>query len=95
MCVDPMNCQGQCPECTNPQPHAEWCDGNGYTECWDCGGEGGYHNCGDDCCPHVNPELETDCDTCGGNGRIECPACEVSRRAQADIDDAKADAASY
>lgn len=95
MCVDPMRCQGTCSECTNPQPHAEWCDGNGWTDCWDCGGEGGYHDCGDDCCPHLDPEPETNCDTCDGTGRIECPACEVARRAESDIAAEKADAASY
>jgi len=66
------------------QQHASWCDGNGSTECWDCGGEGGYHDCGDDCCPPLNPELATDCATCGGEGIIRCPACVRMRNAEMD-----------
>lgn len=61
--------------------HASWCDGNGSTTCWDCAGDGGFHDCGDDCCPHMNPELDTDCETCGGAGIIECPACVEARKA--------------
>jgi hypothetical protein len=55
--------------------HIDGCDGNGRLECWDCGGEGGYHDCGDDCCPHLNPTPDHDCDTCDGEGFIRCPAC--------------------
>ena len=78
-----------------PTPHASWCDGTGSTTCWDCGGEGGYHDCSDDCCPHLDPELETDCQTCGGHGEIRCPACEEAEREHLDHIEALADAASY
>lgn len=56
--------------------HATWCDGNGRTECWDCGGQGGFHDCMEDCCSCLDPEEVTeDCVTCGGRGFIRCPAC--------------------
>jgi hypothetical protein len=38
-------------------------------ECWDCHGEGGYHDCGEDCCMCLDPEdITRDCPTCGGKG---------------------------
>ena len=62
--------------------HPAWCDGNGRTECWDCGGQGGFHDCGEDCCACVNPEEVTeDCVTCGGHGFIRCPACREAAHA--------------
>lgn len=43
--------------------------------CGNCGGEGGYPSCGEDCCPYAGGEEACDdpvcwrrCDHCGGNG---------------------------
>src|SRR5580693_6971497 len=56
--------------------HFTECDGNGSVTCWECGGAGGFHNCGDDCCPHLDPDAITDdCPTCEGLGDIRCPGC--------------------
>lgn len=38
--------------------------------CWHCFGEGGFHDCGDDCCPCAEPELNVTCEECKGTGRI-------------------------
>ena len=75
--------------------HATWCDGNGSTDCWDCGGEGGYHDCGDDTCACLHPENDTNCETCDGSGRIRCPACEAADKAACDAAADRHDAASY
>lgn len=51
-----------------------WCDGNGGEDCPDCGGEGGYHDCGEDCCCCLDPDRVTHaCPTCKGKGWIRCP----------------------
>lgn len=36
--------------------------------CWSCGGEGGFHDCGEDCCCCLYPDLNVRCDVCGGQG---------------------------
>jgi hypothetical protein len=56
-----------------PIEHATWCDGDGSVECWACGGEGTWHDIGDDC--------YVDCGACEGTGRIRCPACEAADKA--------------
>lgn len=39
--------------------------------CQECGGNGGFHDCGDDTCCCEDPyELTETCDECGGSG--EC-----------------------
>jgi hypothetical protein len=64
--------------------HAPWCDGNGMLDCPDCGGEGGYHDCGEDCCMCLEPEANRECHTCVGAGFFRCPECaEVERCADA------------
>ena len=55
--------------------HIEDCDGNGSVECWCCDGEGGYHNCGEDCCCCADAERNVHCEVCDGAGVIICPAC--------------------
>ena len=38
--------------------------------CWHCHGAGGFHDCGDDCCPCLDKEEITyDCQECQGEGR--------------------------
>lgn len=38
-------------------------------ECWQCFGDGGWHDCGDDCCPCLDKEeITRDCDECNGQG---------------------------
>jgi hypothetical protein len=42
--------------------------------CWHCLGEGGFHDCGEDCCPCAEPDLNEDCDECDGVGSyLVCP----------------------
>lgn len=46
------------------------------TTCDHCQGEGGFHDCGDDCCVCADPDEITDeCDECDGEGEyLECSA---------------------
>lgn len=47
-----------------------------FESCWECAGEGGYHDCGDDTCPCLHPEDDYwwDCETCDGEGGyLVCP----------------------
>lgn len=44
--------------------------------CWQCYGEGGFHNCGEDCCCCADPDddLNERCQECNGLGRYYvCP----------------------
>ena len=62
-----MSKWARCPVCGAEK---EWVD------CYQCNGEGGYHDCGEDCCPCADPEgdLNVDCDVCQGEGGyLECP----------------------
>lgn len=57
-----------CPICNNEM---EWVD------CWQCQGEGGFHDCGEDCCPCLEPELDLNekCQECDGQGGyLQCSA---------------------
>jgi len=37
--------------------------------CWQCHGEGGFHDCGEDCCMCLDKEeITEDCDECDGEG---------------------------
>ena len=40
--------------------------------CWACGGEGEYHDCGEDCCACADPEHDEmhECPVCGGLGEL-------------------------
>jgi hypothetical protein len=40
--------------------------------CGACGGEGVYHDCGEDTCCCLNPDEDDliDCDECGGTGYL-------------------------
>lgn len=47
-----------------------------WVDCWQCFGEGGFHDCGEDCCCCLEPELDLNetCDECHGEGGyLECP----------------------
>jgi hypothetical protein len=50
----------------------EWCAVCGsdmaWEQCWQCHGEGGFHDCGEDCCPCLEPDLNETCEECGGRG---------------------------
>jgi hypothetical protein len=49
-----------CPECG---ADLEWAD------CWQCHGEGGWHDCGEDCCCCLDKEtIDVECDICEGEG---------------------------
>jgi hypothetical protein len=39
-----------------------------WVECWDCGGERAYHDCGEDVCCCAEPEPNRRCDSCDGKG---------------------------
>lgn len=56
-----------CPVCGSPMEHVE---------CWQCHGDGGFHDCGEDCCPCLDKdEITVDCEECDGRGRyLECTA---------------------
>jgi hypothetical protein len=50
---------------------------DGAEECWNCGGDGGYAICQEDCCPHIYGEEGcTDsacwrrCSVCRGKGFV-------------------------
>lgn len=36
--------------------------------CWYCHGEGGWHDCGEDCCCCLHPDTNIACPECGGEG---------------------------
>ncbi len=38
--------------------------------CWHCHGAGGWHDCGEDCCPCARPEINETCPECDGTGWI-------------------------
>ena len=48
-----------------------------HVTCWNCGGEGGFHDCFDDtCCCLDKDSITDDCDICEGNGGyLVCPSC--------------------
>lgn len=56
-------------------PHLQDCDGNGSVACWTCGGEGSWHDCGEDCCCCLIPRDNVKCSTCQGRGVVLCPGC--------------------
>lgn len=42
--------------------------------CWECLGAGGWHECGEDTCCCLHPEINELCQTCEGSGRyLVCP----------------------
>ena len=45
--------------------------------CWNCSGDGGFHDCGDDVCCCIDKDRIThDCDVCRGEGHLPvCPVC--------------------
>jgi hypothetical protein len=45
-----------------------------WVPCWHCHGEGGFHDCGEDCCCCLDKEeITEDCGECDGRGRL--PVC--------------------
>jgi hypothetical protein len=57
-----------------PREHITDCDGNGYVDCWHCGGEGWYDDDDAemyeaDCAPQIR------CVECNGRGVLTCPGC--------------------
>lgn len=51
--------------------------------CWQCMGEGGFHDCGEDCCCCLDPELNETCDVCEGDGEYpeNCGHCAKANEA--------------
>jgi hypothetical protein len=72
--------RSDCPVCGSDQ---QW------VECWHCFGDGGYHDCGDDCCCCLHPELDlnVDCPECGGEGGyLECLSLPHTAEQMADYE---------
>jgi hypothetical protein len=46
--------------------------------CWQCMGDGGWHDCGEDCCCCLEPELNVVCDECDGEGEYDVASEEAS-----------------
>lgn len=56
----PVRQEVQCKRCGSDMEHMT---------CDQCGGEGvDGHDCGEDCCPCLNPEDNVQCDRCDGHG---------------------------
>jgi hypothetical protein len=47
-----------------------------WVRCWQCHGEGGFHDCGEDCCCCLDKEeITAECDVCHGEGKyLQCCA---------------------
>lgn len=43
-------------------------DGDDPECCWMCMGEGGWHDCGEDCCPCLDKSINEICPECDGEG---------------------------
>lgn len=53
-----------------PSVCSEECGGNGWIDCWECGGDGIV------CVPDDDmTEIESTCMTCVGHGGFRCPVC--------------------
>lgn len=64
-------CQGCAQDCAAEEPSECPVCGAGmeWEQCWQCYGEGGWHDCGEDCCPCLDKEEITEwCEECGGEG---------------------------
>jgi hypothetical protein len=51
--------------------------------CWQCGGEGGWHDCGEDCCACLEPDDQAGdfwhtCDVCEGSGEVAADVAETA-----------------
>lgn len=65
-----------CDGCGSIGPYCKVCDAEmECVDCWSCHGEGGWHDCGEDCCPCLDKEeITVDCDECDGEGSYwQCP----------------------
>lgn len=63
---------GEHAACDDLPEDGEWVD------CWECFGEGGHHDCGEDCCPCLHPEDDlVDCGLCDGLGVVFVRDSEV------------------
>ena len=39
-------------------------------DCWNCGGTGGFHDCGEDTCCCRDPQPNKTCEICHGTGAL-------------------------
>lgn len=51
-----------------PEVEDDYGDGGEWESCCYCGGAGGFHDCGEDCCACAEPELDETCPECEGEG---------------------------
>lgn len=67
-----------CPECGLDERTACRCDWDEAPyddeECYRCHGEGGWHDCAEDCCCCLRPSENVVCPECNGTGRLRSPA---------------------
>lgn len=63
--TDSVLCPGKVSIRVRLEPEFEEDD---WTDCWQCGGEAMFHDCGEDCCPCLHPKLNTPCSECKGEG---------------------------
>ena len=71
-------------DCSHDEPQACPICGSDMTweSCWQCGGEGGFHDCGEDCCCCEDPEndLNEPCEECKGQGGyLQCASLPHSQ----------------
>ena len=51
-----------------------------WVGCWNCTAGYTHHECGDDCCACLAPQLNVKCDVCNGNGGwFECWSCNQNK----------------
>jgi len=81
--VEQQSFHGECYPDDTPTPVYPLCNICGTetesTECWKCHGLGGFHDCGDDTCPCLDPSIDAVCDECHGEGYY--PECRNSQTA--------------
>ena len=61
--------QDICDECRYPDDDDDDYVGE-RVSCWLCHGEGGWHDCGEDCCPCLDKSINEICPECDGEGTI-------------------------
>lgn len=62
-----------CTPCVGVQCPSRWHEDDGepigeWQSCWYCLGHGGWHDCGEDTCCCLEPEMDVVCDVCEGRG---------------------------
>lgn len=80
---------GHDPDVYDPANYCPVCSADmAWETCWMCHGEGGWHDCGEDCCPCLDKdEITVDCDMCAGEGGyLQCSALPHTEEQMADYE---------